>query len=57
MFKEVTMSGSIRVGVVLPETHWADEEWKNAEPALAYADEAEKKESSFSSSPRDIPDR
>lgn len=36
------MSGSIRVGVVLPETSWADEEWKNAEPALAYADEAGK---------------
>ena len=34
------MKRDVRVGVVLPETYWADEEWKNAEPALKYVDEA-----------------
>ncbi len=34
------MARSIRVGTVLPQTYWAEEEWRNAEPALAYADEA-----------------
>ena len=34
------MSENIRVGVVLPETYWGDEEWRNAENALAYVDEA-----------------
>jgi len=36
------MNRHVRVGVVLPETYWGDEEWKNAEPALAYVDEAAK---------------
>jgi len=34
------MARTVRVAVVLPETYWGDEEWKNAEPAIAYADEA-----------------
>jgi len=34
------MKESVRVGVVLPETYWAEEEWKNVEPALKYVDEA-----------------
>lgn len=36
------MNRSVRVGLVLPVTHWGDEEWKNAEPALEYVDEAAK---------------
>ena len=36
------MSRSVRVGVVLPQTYWGDEEWRNTEPALAYVDEAAK---------------
>ncbi|MFC1916345.1 carbon-nitrogen hydrolase family protein [Chloroflexota bacterium] len=38
------MNKSIRVGVVLPETYWAEEEWKNVEPALSYVDEAAKED-------------
>ena len=34
------MKKSVRVGLVLPETYFGEEEWKNAEPALAYVDEA-----------------
>jgi|GEM_PF-1181240 len=34
------INGKTRVGVVLPETYWADEEWKNLKNSLAYADEA-----------------
>ncbi len=34
------MNNTVRVGVVLPVTHWGDEEWKNVQPALDYADEA-----------------
>jgi predicted amidohydrolase len=33
----------VRVGAVLPETYWNEEEWKNAAPALRYVDEAAKK--------------
>jgi len=36
------MDRSVRVGVVLPQTYWGDEEWRNTEPALAYVDEAAK---------------
>ena len=36
------MRGRVRVGLVLPETYFGEDEWKNAEPALAYVDEAAK---------------
>lgn len=31
---------TIRVGIVLPHSHYGEEEWQNAERAIAYADEA-----------------
>ena len=31
---------SLDIGVVLPETHWGDEEWRNAEAARGYVAEA-----------------
>ena len=34
------MRGITRVAAVLPETYWGEEEWRNAEPALKYVDEA-----------------
>lgn len=34
------MGKAVRVGIVLPDTHFGDEEWKNADAALAYVDEA-----------------
>ena len=34
------MNNTVKVGVVLPITQWGDEERKNAQPALDYADEA-----------------
>lgn len=34
------MSRSTRVGVVLPETEYGEEEWRNADAALAYVDRA-----------------
>ncbi len=33
----------VRVGVVLPLSHYGEEEWKNAENAIKYADEAAEK--------------
>lgn len=49
------MNQSVRVGVVLPETCWDDEEWKNAEPALAYVDEAAKQGVQFLVFPEGYP--
>ncbi len=34
------MRSTVRVGLVLPESHFGEEEWRNAEAALAYADQA-----------------
>ncbi len=34
---------SVRVGLVLPESYFGEEEWRNAESALIYADEAASK--------------
>ena len=34
---------AVRVGIVLPEAHFGEEEWRNAENALIYADEAASK--------------
>ena len=31
---------NVRVGIVLPESHFGEEEWRNAEAAIRYADEA-----------------
>ena len=31
---------TVRVGIVLPMSHFGEEEWRNAEAALRYADEA-----------------
>ncbi len=36
------MSRNVRVGLVLPETYFGEEEWRNLEPALAYVDQAAK---------------
>ena len=33
-------ANSVRVGLVLPEAYYGEEEWRNAEPALRYLDEA-----------------
>ena len=34
---------TVRVGIVLPMSHFGEEEWRNAEAAVAYADEAASK--------------
>src|SRR3990172_9927765 len=31
---------AVRAGIVLPEPRWGEEEWRTAEAAVAYADEA-----------------
>ena len=39
----MTTPSNVRVGIVLPESFYGEEEWQNAENALAFADEAASK--------------
>lgn len=48
-------SGRVRVGLALPVTYWADEEWKNLDAALAYVDEAAESGVSFLLFPEGYP--
>ena len=36
----MTVISNVRVGIILPESHYGEAEWQNAERAIAFADEA-----------------
>ena len=36
----MSASSKVRVGIILPESHYGEAEWQNAERAIAFADEA-----------------
>jgi predicted amidohydrolase len=39
----MSTTSQVRAGIVLPEAHYGEDEWQNAEAAIAYADEAGEK--------------